>query len=131
LFGDHVAAEKAYFAKTGIFPIMHTLGIRRSLIDKYPWLPASVVKAFTQAKNVALEDIYGTGGAAMASVPWLVEAVEEARMLFGRDHWPYGIAANRASLEAAARWSHAQGLTSKIFSPEELFAPGTHGEYKI
>jgi 4,5-dihydroxyphthalate decarboxylase len=131
LFDDHWAKEKAYFAKTGVFPIMHTLGIRRSLIEKHPWLPASVVKAFTEAKNICLEDIYGTGGAAKASVPWLVEAVEEARALFGPDHWPYGIAANRRSLEFLARWSNEQGLTSKVFTPEELFAPGTHGEYKI
>jgi 4,5-dihydroxyphthalate decarboxylase len=131
LFRDHQALEKAYFAKTGVFPIMHTLGIRRSLIEQYPWLPASVVKAFTQSKEMCLRDIYGTGGALKASVPWMVEAVEEARALMGTDHWPYGIARNRPALEAAARWSHAQGLTSKVFTPEELFAPATHGEYKI
>jgi 4,5-dihydroxyphthalate decarboxylase len=131
LFRDHQDLEKAYFAKTGVFPIMHTLGIRRSLIEQYPWLPASVVKAFTQSKEMCLRDIYGTGGALKASIPWMVEAVEEARALIGPDHWPYGIARNRAALEAAARWSHAQGLTSKAFTPEELFAPATHGEYKI
>ena len=131
LFEDHQAKEKAYFAKTGVFPIMHTLGIRRSLVEKYPWLPASIVKAFTQSKNVCLDDIYGTGGALKATVPWIVEAVEEARALMGPDHWPYGIAANRKALASVARWSNAQGLTSKVFTPEELFAPSTHGEYKI
>lgn len=131
LFADHQRLEKAYFAKTGIFPIMHTLGIRRRLVEEHPWLPVSVVKAFTLAKNAALADIYGTGGANKASVPWLVEAVEEARALMGPDHWPYGIAANRAALAAAARWSHAQGLTSRALRPEELFAPSTHGEFKI
>jgi 4,5-dihydroxyphthalate decarboxylase len=131
LFTDHQAKEKAYFAKTGVFPIMHTVGIRRSLIRQHPWLPASVVKAFTQSKEACLRDIYGTGGALKASIPWLVEAVEEARALMGPDHWPYGIARNRAALEAVARWSHAQGLTSRAFTPEELFAPSTHGEFKI
>jgi 4,5-dihydroxyphthalate decarboxylase len=131
LFADHQALEKAYFQKTGVFPIMHTLGIRRALVEQYPWLPVSVVKAFAQSKDAALRDIYGTGGALKASVPWLVEAVEEARAMFGPDHWPYGIARNRAALEAAARWSHAQGLTSREFTPEDLFAPSTHGEFKI
>ncbi len=131
LFEDHQTKEKAYFAKTGVFPIMHTLGIRRSLVEKYPWLPVSIVKAFTQSKNVCLDDIYGTGGALKATVPWIVEAVEEARALMGPDHWPYGIAANRKALASVARWSNAQGLTSKVFTPEELFAPSTHGEYKI
>jgi 4,5-dihydroxyphthalate decarboxylase len=131
LFAGHQALEKAYFAKTGVFPIMHTVGIRRALIEKYPWLPASVVKAFTQSKNECLRNIYGTGGALKASVPWLVEAVEEARAMMGPDHWPYGIDPNRKALEAVARWSHAQGLTSKVFTPEELFPVSTHGEYKI
>ncbi len=131
LFPDHQALEKAYYRSTGIFPIMHTLGIRRTLVERYPWLPVSVVKAFTQAKDLALRDIYGTGGALKASVPWLVEAVEEARSLMGADHWPYGIARNRAALDAVARWSHAQGLTSHVFTPHELFAPSTHGEFKI
>jgi 4,5-dihydroxyphthalate decarboxylase len=131
LFENHQALEKAYFRKTGVFPIMHTLGIRRTLVERYPWLPVSVVKAFAQSKDAALRDIYGTGGALKASVPWLVEAVEEARALFGPDHWPYGIAANRTALEAVARWSHAQGLTSRILTPEEIFAPATHGEFKI
>jgi 4,5-dihydroxyphthalate decarboxylase len=131
LFSDHQAKEKAWFAKTGVFPIMHTVGIRRSLVERHPWLAASVVKAFTQSKNACLADIYGTGGALKASVPWLVEAVEEARALMGADHWPYGIAKNRAALEAVARWSNSQGLTSKVFTPESLFPPSTHGEFKI
>ncbi len=131
LFPDFRERERAYYVKTGIFPIMHTVGIRRRLVEEHPWLPVSVAKAFLHAKNLCLDDIDGTAGANKATVPWLFADVEEAKTLMGRDWWPYGIDANRRSLEAAATWSHRQGLTGRRMRPEELFAPSTHGEFKI
>ncbi len=131
LFPNYRHDEAAYYTKTGIFPIMHVVGIRRSLVEQHPWLAVSVAKAYAQAKAIALEDLDGAGGANKATVPWLPADVEEVRTLMGNDWWPYGLAANRAALEAATQWSFTQGLTKRKLDSDELFIPSTRGEVKI
>jgi 4,5-dihydroxyphthalate decarboxylase len=131
LFRDHVATEKAWYARTGVHPIMHTVGVRSSLVAAHPWLPASLFKAFAQARAVCLAEIDGTGGAAMATLPWMTDYVEETRTLMGNDFWPYGFRQNEAALRAAARWSHEQGLTPKLLDPATLFCSSTLGEFRI
>jgi len=131
LFRDHQAAERDYFQKTGVFPIMHMLGVRRRLLEEHRWLAVNVVKAFTQAKDMCIAEINGFGGANLATVPWMADAVADARALMGEDYWPYGLKRNRAALKAATRWSHSQGLTPRLLSAEELFAPSTLGEVKV
>jgi 4,5-dihydroxyphthalate decarboxylase len=131
LFRDHVATEKAWYARTGIHPIMHTVGIRTSLVSTHPWLPVSVMKGFAQARAICLAEIDGTGGAAMATLPWMTDYVEETRALMGNDFWPYGFARNETALDAAARWSHEQGLTPKLLDPATLFCHSTLGEFRI
>ena len=84
LFGDHVAIEKDWYRRTGVHPIMHTVGIRTALVRAHPWLPASVMKAFAQARAICLSEIDGTGGAAMATLPWMTDYVEETRTSWAR-----------------------------------------------
>lgn len=131
LFSDYRAQETAYYLRTGVFPIMHVVGIRSELVERHPWLAVSVVKAFTEAKRIAMHDIDGAGGANKTTIPWLPAEVEEARALMGEDWWPYGVSRNRTALETAARWSFAQGLTSRHVAVDELFVPSTLTEYKI
>lgn len=131
LFRDHVATEKAWYKRTGVHPIMHTVGVRSSLIKANPWLPASLMKAFAQARAVCLGEIDGTGGAAMATLPWMTDYVEETRAIMGNDFWPYGYARNEVALKAAARWSHEQGLTPALLDPANLFNPSTIGEFRV
>jgi 4,5-dihydroxyphthalate decarboxylase len=131
LFRDHVAVEQDWYARTGIHPIMHMVGIRTRLVAEHPWLAASVMKAFSQARAICLAEIDGTGGAAMATLPWMTDHVEETRNLMGDDFWPYGYARNETALHAAARWSHQQGLTPSLLDPETLFCPSTLGEFRI
>ena len=131
LFRDHVAVEKDYYRRTGVHPIMHTVGVRRSLLEKNPWLAASLTKAFEQARAICLAEIDGTGGAAMATLPWMTDHVEETRMLMGDDFWPYGFARNEKALRTAARWSHEQGLTPSPLDPSPLFAKSTLNESRI
>ena len=130
LFPDPAATASDYFKRTGIFPIMHLVGVRRTLVEQHPWLPGAVFKAFSQAKDKAI-DMLADPSASKATLPFLEERVAQARALMGDDFWPYGFEANRKTLEAFLRHHHAQGLSSRLVKPEELFHPGTLESFKI
>jgi 4,5-dihydroxyphthalate decarboxylase len=130
LFPDPTAAAKDYFKRTGIFPIMHLLGIRRELVEKYPWLPATVLKAFEQAKAVALNQLNDTS-ATKVTLPFLEEQLRAARELMGHDFWAYGVGPNRKTLEAFLRRHHGEGLSSRLVSVDEMFHPSTYESFKI
>lgn len=130
LFPDPVAAAKDYFKRTGVFPIMHLVGVRRSLAEQHPWLPGAVLKAFEQAKAVALAQLSDTS-ATKVTLPFIEERLAEARALMGEDFWSYGIAPNRKTLESFLRQHHSQGLSPRLVTPEELFHPGTHESFKL
>ncbi len=130
LFADPTAAASESFRRTRIFPIMHLVGIRRTLADRYPYLPAAVAKAFTAAKTVALAKLTDTS-ATKVTLPFVEEQLRAARALMGEDFWSYGLAANRHVLEAFLRAHHAQGLSSRELRPEELFHPGAHETHSI
>ena len=131
LFRDHGVAERDYYKRTGIFPIMHLVGVRSVLVERYPWLACNVAKAFSEAKRIVMDEVDGQGGTNVGTLPWMSDAVAEARALMGDDYWPYGISANRASLEAAIGWSHAQGLSRRIIPVEEMFVASTRGEFRV
>jgi ABC-type nitrate/sulfonate/bicarbonate transport system substrate-binding protein len=122
LFTDVVAAEKEYYAATGIFPIMHVVVVRRDVYERYPWVAQSLCKAFGLAKRAAQENLYDTS-ALRFMVPWLNQHLEEARELLGEDYWSYGLGANQQTLATFLRYHHEQGLSARLMSPEELFAP--------
>jgi 4,5-dihydroxyphthalate decarboxylase len=124
LFADSRAEERAYFAKTGIFPIMHAVAIRSDVAEANPWLPEAVFRAYTAAKQNAFRRLRTTGWA-MISLPWLSQEVEATRELMGENYWPYGIEANRKTLTALLQYSREQGLTHRTPSLEELFHPST------
>jgi 4,5-dihydroxyphthalate decarboxylase len=124
LWPDFRTAEEDYFRRTGLFPIMHLIGIRRSLVEQHPWLAPSVLKAFTRAKQIALEEIEDVG-ISRASLPWLPSDVARAKEIMGADFWPYGYPANKHAIDCMLRWSVEQGLSDRLVTAEELFAPGT------
>jgi 4,5-dihydroxyphthalate decarboxylase len=130
LFEDYMEVEQAYYRKTRIFPIMHTVAIRRSLYEKHPWVAMSLYKAFAAAQRETYEDLYVTA-ALKAMLPWLTKHVEDARALMGDDFWPYGFAPNRETLATFLRYHHEQGLSKRRLEPEELFAPETLESFKI
>jgi 4,5-dihydroxyphthalate decarboxylase len=130
LFPDPVAAGRDYFRRTGIFPIMHVTGIRRELVERHPWLPAAVLKALTQAKSMCIEALAETS-ASKVTLPFVEEELRAARELMGEDFWSYGLAPNRKVLETFLRHHHAQGLSSRLVAPEELFHPSTHESFAI
>jgi 4,5-dihydroxyphthalate decarboxylase len=130
LFRDSAAAAKDYFKRAGIFPIMHLIGVRKSLAEKHAWLPAAVLKAFEQSKTMALEQLSDVS-AAKVTLPFLEEELVSARALMGEDFWPYGLEPNRKTLEAFLRHHHSQGLSPRLVGVEEMFHPGTHESFKI
>jgi 4,5-dihydroxyphthalate decarboxylase len=123
LFEDPMAVEIDYYQRTGVYPIMHLLVLRRSLYERHPWLARSLVKGFSEAKQACMDWLPGVGGHLAVSVPFFNFYLEQTRELFGEDWWPYGVSDNRETLEAATRHSHAQGLSSRKLDIEELFAP--------
>ncbi len=130
LFSDPTAAAKDYFKRTKIFPIMHLVGIRRELAEQYPWLPATVLKAFDQAKAAAIEKMSDTS-APKVTLPFVEEQLRAARELMGHDFWAYGVAPNRKTLETFLRRHHGEGLSSRLVSVDEMFHPSTYESFKI
>ena len=124
LFPDFRAAERAYYEKTGIFPIMHTLVVREELARAHPWLPRSLYDAFVESKRLAYERLQFTA-ALTVSLPWLVAEAEETRALMGDDPFPYGVAKNRKTLETLAGYTYAQGLAPRRLKVEEMFWEST------
>ena len=130
LFEDFVAVEREYFRKTGVFPIMHTVVVRRDVYEKHPWVAQSLFKAFREAQKETYADLYETS-ALKAMLPWLIAHVEEARREMGEDYWPYGLQRNAHTLATFLRYSHEQGLSKRVLEPAELFARETLEEFKI
>ncbi|MPZ82513.1 MAG: ABC transporter substrate-binding protein [Actinophytocola sp.] len=122
LFPDVVAAEQAYFAATGIFPIMHVVVIRRDVHERWPWVAASLYKAFTLSKDDARARLYDSS-ALRFMLPWLNQHLEEAERTLGADYWSYGLGPNQDTLATFLRYHHEQGLSGRRLRPEELFAP--------
>jgi 4,5-dihydroxyphthalate decarboxylase len=130
LFDDPGAEAIAYYRRTRVFPIMHLVGVRRGLADHHPWLPAAVLKALGRAKALALAHLADTA-ASKVMLPFVDEQLLRARALLGEDYWPYGLAANRGTLENFLRHHHQQGLSQRLMTPEELFHPATHETVKV
>jgi len=130
LFENYVEVERAYFRRTRIFPIMHTVVLRRELYESNRWIARSLCKAFEEARRRVVENLYTTS-ALTTMLPWQIAQVEDVRREMGEDWWPYEFAANRHVLDTFLRYHHDQGLSRRRLDPEELFAPETLEGFKI
>lgn len=130
LFEDPTATAKDYYKRTQVFPIMHVVGVRKTLAEQHPWLPGAVFKAFSQSKAAALEALSDTS-ATKVTLPFVEEQLKAARETMGEDYWSYGVAPNRQTLETFLRHHHAQGLSSRRLAVEEIFHPATYESYVI
>ncbi len=120
LFPDFRRVERAYYERTGIFPIMHTIVLKEELTRQHPWLARSLYEAFAEAKRLAYRRIADTAVLPYV-LPWLVAEMEETRALMGDDPFPYGVARNRKTVETLAGYSFRQGLAPRRLTAEELF----------
>ncbi|MBX3500423.1 MAG: ABC transporter substrate-binding protein [Alphaproteobacteria bacterium] len=130
LFPDYITAERAYWRKTKLFPIMHTVVIRRELYEANRWMATSLHKAFVEAQRLVYEDLQEIA-ALKTMLPFQAAWAEETRREMGEDWWPYGFAPNRAALDTFLRYHHEQGLSSRRMRPEELFTPETLEAFRI
>lgn len=130
LFDDTIAAAEAYFRKTRIFPIMHVLGVRRSLVAEHPWLPASLLKAFTAAKELAEQALADTS-ATKVTMPFVEDNLSRSRALMGPHLWSYGYAANMHVLETFLRYHAHQGLSRRPVQVSELFHASTLESFSL
>jgi 4,5-dihydroxyphthalate decarboxylase len=122
LFPNYHEVEREYYTRTGFFPIMHMVVIRRDVYEANRWLAASLIEAFVESKRRGLERLHYLGALPVA-VPWLSPALDEMAEVFGEDAFPYGIEPNRAIVEAMLDYSYEQGLSSRRVQIEELFVP--------
>jgi 4,5-dihydroxyphthalate decarboxylase len=130
LFENYDEVERTYFQKTRVFPIMHTIVVRRDVYHTHPWVARSLFKAFARAQRDAYEALYDTGALAFM-LPWLTRHVEDTRGIMGRDFWPYGLAGNLDTLDTFLRYSYEQGLSPRQLRAADLFAPETFESFKI
>ena len=122
LFADTRAVEQAYFKKSGVYPLMHAVGIRNSLLAAHPWMARSVFDAFLKAKELAITDLQKLA-AFSVTLPWVEAEYRATQAALGKDIWPYGLEANHKAIDTLCRYLHEQGFTSSRMQPEELFAP--------
>jgi 4,5-dihydroxyphthalate decarboxylase len=130
LFPDYQTVERDYYRKTKIFPTMHIVAIRRDVYEKNPWVAQSLCKAFVTAQKEVYEDLHVTA-ALKFMLPWLNRHVEETEELMGRDFWPYGYEPNIHPLSTFLRYHFEQGLSKRLLTPKEIFAPESLESFKI
>ena len=130
LFENYAEVERTYWRETGIFPIMHTIVMRRDVYEANRWIAQSLTKAFYESQRQTYDDLAETA-ALKSMLPWLVAHVEEARREMGKDWWPYGLDRNRKTLETFTRYHFEQGLSKRQLSLDELFAPESLEAFKI
>lgn len=122
LFPNAKPVEQDYYQRTAVFPIMHAVAIRKSLLDRHPWVAKAVFDGYSRAKQFDYE-FMGKMGWAYSSLPWFSQELEDTRALMGKNFYSYGLEANRKTMEVLLRYSHDQGLASSELTVDELFAP--------
>ena len=122
LFPDVRAVEADYYRRTGIFPIMHVVVLRRDFYDANRWAARSLYRALVAARDAAWHGMDETASRRYM-LPWLPAELEATRAILGNDYWSYGLAGNENTLATLIGYSHAQGLLRRAFAPAELFAP--------
>jgi 4,5-dihydroxyphthalate decarboxylase len=126
MFGDYKNVELDYFRQTGIFPIMHVTTVKQEIVDKYPWIPTNLVKAFEASKHLAYKRV---ANPRMVPLAFVRTAFEEQEAILGKDPWSYGLTPqNRKNLETVQRYAHQQGLIKNIVPLDELFADTDLGD---
>ena len=130
LFADSRSAEQAYFAKTGIFPIMHALAMRREVYERNRWLARNLMNAFEEAKNRSLQRALDITASHFV-LPWVADLARDAQTMLGQDFWPYGLQGNRVTLDAFCQYAFEQGVAHRFVAADELFVPETLSQPKV
>ena len=132
LMPNHREIELDYFQRTGVYPIMHTIAIKRDAYEKNPWIAVNLMEAFEKSKEKMIERMSDIN-VSRIPLPWLPDTFEKTKSDFfpDCDYWPYGIEGSRKTLETFLDYCHEQGVTHKKTTPEELFVPETLISFKV
>lgn len=122
LFPNYREIERDYYLRTGIFPIMHMIVMKEDLYKAHPWIAQSIYDAMMQAKQISSNRMR-FNGALHYSLPWLFDELDEIDEIFGGDAWPYGLQANRKTLETLQTYLVNQGFIKNALPLEKLFSP--------
>jgi len=130
LFPDYRPLEQAYWQKTGVFPIMHVIAIRREVYEARRWIAANLMAGFEAAKARSIARVADITASAMP-LPWVADYAAQSREVMGEDIWPYGVEGNRATLAAFCNWAWEQGVCGRHMAPEDLFVPESLARAKV
>ncbi len=130
MFPDYLEIEQEYVRRTGIFPIMHAIAIRREIVERNPWIAANLFKAFEEAKSRSIRRVLNNTSSAIP-VPWGYELARRMQDIVGKELLPYGIEANRQTLDAFLQYAFEQGVCHRRLQPEDLFPPQVHNSFKV
>jgi 4,5-dihydroxyphthalate decarboxylase len=130
LFPDFHQREEEHFARSGVFPIMHVIAMRRDILDTHPWAARNLFNAFNESKRRSVERLLDPA-VSRYPLPWLPTYARRMRDLFGGDPFPFGIEENRATLELFLQYTFEQGIAHRHAQPEEIFPPGIMAPVKI
>jgi len=130
LFPDYEAMEQRYYEETHVYPIMHVIALRKAILADNPWVARNLVNAFEESKRRSLERILDPA-VSRYPLPWLTNYAVRMRQMFGGELFPYGIEANRPTLELFLRYCHEQGIAHRLATPEEIFPAGIMASVKI
>jgi len=130
LFEDYLDIEMKYVKETGIYPIMHAVAFRREIVEKHPWVAANLFKAFDEARRISVERALACTSSALP-LPWGYEFAKRMQAVVGNDLMPYGVEANRTTLDAFLQYAFEQGVCHRRLQPEELFPPQVQKSFKV
>jgi len=130
LLPDYRDAEETFFRNTGIFPIMHTIAVKTRVLKSHPWAAMNLLKAFETAKERSIERALDVA-APRFPIPWCYHYAAQAKEIFGENYWPYGVEANRNTLEAFLGYAYEQGVCHRRLQPEDLFPPEVQSRFTV
>jgi 4,5-dihydroxyphthalate decarboxylase len=130
MFEDYLDVEMKYVRDTGIFPIMHAVAFRREVVDANPWVAANLFKAFEEAKRRSVQRTLNNTSSTLP-IPWCYELARRAQAIVGEDLMPYGVDANRTTLDAFLQYGFEQGVLHRRMTPEELFPPQVQKSFRV
>ena len=130
MFEDYLDVEMKYVKDTGIYPIMHTVAFRREIVERNPWVAANLLAAFEEAKRRSIARALNNTSSTLP-LPWGYEFTKRMQAVVGNDLMPYGVEANRTTLDAFLQYAFEQGVCHKRLKPEELFPPQVQNSFRV
>lgn len=130
LFPDYETVEQRYYQDTRVYPIMHVIAMRKAILDGQPWVARNLYNAFEESKRRSIERILDPA-VSRYPVPWLTSYATRTQQMFGGELFPYGIEANRPTLELFLRYAHEQGIARCLAKPEDIFPAGIMASVKV